>query len=228
MKEQIPLTIQFDEILNFENFLIGQNKQAVKHLISLHHQHSQSIFLHGTSGIGKTHLAQAVFHQYNNNDKLCGYVDASEEGIQPMMLEGLQNFDCLIMDGIDSIIEDISWQEAIFHAFNRFIQKGGNILFSALESPKAFESILPDLSSRFLSGYVFQLVELSDEEKLLALQNRALEFGLGLPTEVGQFWLTHGSRDNAILFSQLRELDSASLSHKRKLTIPFLKQELDL
>ena len=228
MREQIPLTIQFDEILNFGNFIIGQNQQVVELLHRLHNEQSQSVYLCGVSGTGKTHLAQAVFHKYYDNNKHCGYVDASEAGIQPMMLDGLQNFACLIIDGIDCVIDDSSWQEAIFHTYNRLIQNGANLLFTGSDSAKAFKTILPDLSSRFLSGYVFELTELNDQEKLLALQNRAFDFGLDLPDEVGQFWLTHGSRDNTRLFSQLRELDSASLSYKRKLTIPFLKQELDL
>ncbi len=228
MKEQIPLTIQFDEILNFANFLNGRNQQAIDHLKSLQTQYGQAIFLHGVTGCGKTHLAQATFHSYNEHGLVAGYIDAKEGGIAPIMLDGLDNYDCLIIDGIEAIIADRDWQEAVFHCFNRFIQRGANLLFTSTKSPAELNDILPDLSSRLLSGLVFQLKELSDDEKLAALQARAKEFGMELSKEVGQFWLTHGSRENSMLFPQLRQLDQASLTHKRKLTIPFLKQELEL
>jgi len=135
MKEQIPLTIQFDEILNFANFLNGRNQQAIDHLIALQTQHGQSIFLHGVPGCGKTHLAQATFHSCNKHGLVAGYIDAKEGGIAPNMIDGLDNYDCLVMDGIEAIIADRDWQEALFHCFNRFVQRGANLLFTSTQSP---------------------------------------------------------------------------------------------
>ena len=73
---------------------------------------------------------------------------------------------------------------------------------------------------------VFQLQQLSDEDKLRALQLRASRRGLNLPDDVGRFILTRGSRSMNALFELLDQLDQASLQAQRKLTIPFLKETL--
>ena len=70
--------------------------------------------------------------------------------------------------------------------------------------------------------------ELNDEQRLLALQQRAHLRGLEVSLEVGQFLLLRLPRDSQALFSALVQLDKASLSLKRKLTIPLVKSILKL
>ena len=80
--------------------------------------------------------------------------------------------------------------------------------------------------SRLSLALVFQLQQLSDEDKLRALQLRASRRGLNLPDDVGRFILTRGARSMSALFDLLDRLDQASLQAQRKLTIPFLKEIL--
>ena len=75
---------------------------------------------------------------------------------------------------------------------------------------------------------MYHIEELSDEDKQIALQNRADEFGIRLPDEVAKYWLAHTARDSHSIFKQLRELDQANLIHQRKLTVPFVKEILNL
>ncbi len=72
----------------------------------------------------------------------------------------------------------------------------------------------------------FQLQRLDDGERLKALQLRARVRGMQLPDEVARYILHRGSRRLDELFEALAELDRASLSAQRKLTIPFVKQAL--
>ena len=87
---------------------------------------------------------------------------------------------------------------------------------------------LPDLVSRLSSGVLFQVHELNDAERLIALQQRADLRGLELSAEVGQFLLLRLPRDSQALFSALTQLDKASLRLQRKLTIPLVKTILKL
>ena len=66
------------------------------------------------------------------------------------------------------------------------------------------------------------------QQRLLALQQRAHLRGLEVSLEVGQFLLLRLPRDSQALFSALVQLDKASLSLKRKLTIPLVKNILKL
>jgi len=86
--------------------------------------------------------------------------------------------------------------------------------------------LLPDLLSRLQSGLLYQLVELDDEDKLLALQLRAKKRGLDLPDSVGEFILLRAERNLSTLMRILDELDHRSLQQQRKLTVPLVKETL--
>ena len=228
MKEQLPLTLQFPESLRFDNFYPGANEQSLVHLKSLDAATAQSVYLWGGKGTGKTHLCQALYHHWTEIEQQPAYIDVNEPGMQPQVLEGLEQFKILIIDGIDAVIMQQQWQEAIFHVYNRLMSNHGNLIIAARVAPQNIESLLPDLSSRLLSGLVFEIKEMSDNGKLHAMKQRAKEYGFKLPNDVGIYLLNHAHRGSHEIFQQLRTLDKASLVHKRKLTIPFVKEILAL
>ena len=116
----------------------------------------------------------------------------------------------------------------MFHAFNRMRDAGKQLLIAADASPRKLPIKLADLQSRLSLALVFQLHELSDDDKLRALQLRASRRGLQLPDDVGRFLLARSVRSMTVLFDTLEQLDTASLQAQRKLTIPFLKEALGL
>jgi len=228
MPEQFTLQIGFPESLSFDNFYVGSNDSATAAVKSLAETHSQSLFLWGSTGCGKSHLCQALYNQMESQGSLLGYVDCSSDGIHPSMLEGLEQYPIVLLDGLDAVIHDEQWAEAIFHCYNRTIQNKHNILMTANNAPKHYDQILPDLQSRLGGGQVYQLHSLTDDEKIIALKKRALGYGLELSTELALFLINRLPRGTHELFAVLKTLDKASLTHKRQLTIPFVKQILTL
>ncbi|SPX16697.1 DnaA-like protein hda [Escherichia coli] len=77
-------------------------------------------------------------------------------------------------------------------------------------------------------GQIYKLQPLSDEDKLQALQLRARLRGFELPEDVGRFLLKRLDREMRTLFMTLDQLDRASITAQRKLTIPFVKEILKL
>ena len=120
------------------------------------------------------------------------------------------------------------WEEAIFHLYNRVKEAGGRLVMAAHDLPKAIRVQLPDLVSRFSWGVVYQLHSLVDEEKLAVLIQRAHHRGINLSEEVGRYILTHCPRHMGTLFAALDALDRASLAAQRRLTIPFVKEVLQI
>jgi len=102
------------------------------------------------------------------------------------------------------------------------------LLITSNAAPKQVPFILPDLISRLEWGQVYQLKELSDEDKLYALQLRALLRGFKLPTDVGLFLLKRVDRDMKTLSNLLDKLDKVTIAEQRKLTIPFIKSVFNL
>ena len=129
---------------------------------------------------------------------------------------------------IEAIAGHAQWEEAIFHLYNRVRDAGGRIIVAGHDLPKAINLQLPDLVSRLSWGVLYQLISLEDDEKLIALNMRAKRRGMTLPDDVGKYLLTHCPRHMSTLFAALDALDKASLAAQRRLTIPFVKEVLQI
>ncbi|HWV09432.1 MAG TPA: DnaA regulatory inactivator Hda, partial [Pseudomonas sp.] len=185
------------------------------------------IYLLGAEGVGCSHLLQAAFLLFEQRGEQAVYLPLRElSQYGPELLDNLEQCELVCLDGLDGVVGNAEWEEALFHLFNRLRDSGRRLLLAASHSPRELAVNLPDLKSRLTLALVFQLHELSDEDKLRALQLRASRRGLHMSDEVGRFILTRGERSMSALFELLERLDQASLQAQRKLTIPFLKETL--
>ena len=144
MSEQLPLKIQFDEFLTFDNFIIGPNEQAAHYLHNLERDTSQSIYIWGGEGTGKTHLVQALYHHLISIGRNPGFVDVSEPELEPDVLDGFEHFACVVLDGVESVIGYADWQEKLFHLYNRLMANNASIILTSRNNPGSLEAILPD------------------------------------------------------------------------------------
>ena len=211
----------------FASYVAGTNAQLVE-LISRSEIAGQDRFFYlwGSEGVGKSHLLQAACHAATARAEGGVYLPMREIAeLGPEMLEGMEHMAVVAVDDIDAIAGQRAWETAFFHLYNRIRDQGHGMLLVASSQPlAAVEFGLPDLQSRLAWGLVFQMQALSDDEKLLALQQRADSRGFELPDEVGRYLLRHYLRDMSALFDLLERLDQHSLEQQRRLTIPFVKQ----
>ena len=77
-------------------------------------------------------------------------------------------------------------------------------------------------------GLSYQLQPLSDEEKALALLSHAQSRGMRLPVEVIDYCLRYLRRDLPTLIATVNALDQWSLTTKKPVTVPMLRQLLQL
>ena len=228
---QLPLGIRLRDDATFANFYPGANAAALGYVERMCETDADwaenLIYLWGNPGIGRSHLLQAACLRMEQFGGRAVYLPMDMVAMYgPQLLDNLEQCDLVCIDGIDLVAGHPTWEEALFHLFNRLRDAGRRLLLSASTPPREAPFKLQDLKSRLMLSLVFQLHALSDEDKLRALQLRASRRGMQLPDEVGRFILTRGSRSMSALFELLDKLDHASLQAQRKLTIPFLKQTL--
>lgn len=223
MSRQLPLGIRLREAATFGNFLPVGNDAL---LATLQAPGNSSIYLWGSAGTGKTHLLQAVCHQAAAQGRRAAFLPLAEPGLEPAMLEGMEQYDQVCLDDIEQIAGNPKWETALFHAYNRITAAGHQLRVAASVSPAALDIQLPDLLSRLGWGPVFQLQPLSDSAKRQALQQRAAARGLTLEGEVADYLMKRCPRDMTSLFALLEGLDDASLVAQRRLTIPFVRDYL--
>jgi len=227
---QIPLPfIHFDR-LDFNSYVAGTNGPVLDILMrTARGQARANLYLWGPSGTGKSHLLQAVSTCAADNGMrvACIPLDQIAE-LAPGMLQGLELLDLVCIDDLQYAAGSAPWEQALFHLYNRLRERGRPLLMSADQGPQSIGVQLPDLKSRLAWDLVFHLHPLDEVSLIRALQQRAQARMFDFPDEVLDYLVKRLSRDTRYLFGLLDRLDQASLASKKKITIPFVKEVLDI
>lgn len=227
---QLTLGLNLPDDATFANFFIGNNQQLVMNLHTMANgRGSQYLYFWGKSGVGRTHLLQACCNVATKRKLPSFYLSFKDiNELQPDVLEGLETMHLVCIDDIQCITGNTLWEEAFFDFFNRMQDSRKRLIIAGDAKPQNLGITLPDLISRLSSSIIFQINELSDEEKIQTLILRAKLRGINLPINVARFLWRRWSRDMHSLFEVLDTLDQASLQTKHKITIPFVKSVLKL
>ena len=145
------------------------------------------------------------------------------EKLTPEMLDGLEGLDLICLDDLQLVCGEPEWESALFVLFNEVKESGSKLVMSANASPQELRLDLKDWHSRIQSVPVFRLLNLYEEERVLALQFRARKRGIELTSSVAEFIYQRSNRGISQLIDVLNKLDQVSLVEKRKLTIPLIK-----
>lgn len=231
-QHQLLLPLDIQENYTFDNFYPGSNKiilHCVKDFI-LRQKFSDCFYLWGHPFSGCTHLLKACYTQAKSVDLRARYISLKDfqKSYTPNDLKKLLYDDLVCCDEVESIAGKSLWEEALFSLFNFLKENCKGLIIGSHHTPDHLNFHLNDLTSRLNSGLLFQVRELTDVEKIQALKLRAHLKGLVLPDQVAQFLLSRLVRSPKVLFSVLTKLDQASLVQQRKLTIPFVKEVLNL
>lgn len=175
-------------------------------------------FIYGKSGIGKTHLMQAIGHKVLAEDpeKRVHYVstesftnelifsirNTKDPSMKANFKNKYRNLDVLLIDDIQFLESKDVVQEEFFHTFNALMSKGAQIVMASDRLPKEIKPIEERLVSRFESGIVAD-IKMPDKVTRYAILEKTSEFNkYQVPSEV--MWIIAENITNNI-----RELESA-------------------
>lgn len=202
--KQLLLDIQPAPPPTLDNYVPGANAEVLHSLRQAAGGSTEIRFvtLWGQGGCGKTHLLLA-----------CAAL-ARQQGIELVVADDVQTL-------------DDAAQISLFNHYNRLRERGGALIAAGDAAPMQMH-LRPDLATRLSWGLVYQLHPLSDEDKARALKAHATARGMKLPDEVVDYCLRHLRRDLRSLMATLDALDTWSLTAKRAVTLPLLRQLLQL
>jgi DnaA-homolog protein len=222
---QLPFDFSLQKSFTFEDFVVTEkNLELFASLKDQEKLSEQFYFIWGASGAGKSHFMQA-FCQSREDSVYVPLKKFSQYGAD--ILTGLENMEFVCLDDIETVIGNKNWEEGLFGFFNNIREQGNKLIVSASCSPRNLKTQLADLDSRLNWGIVYQLHELAESEKLLALRKRAASRGIPLTDDVLDYILLRSPRNMNVLFEVLDTLDRLSLAEKRRITIPFVKVMMD-
>jgi DnaA family protein len=214
---QLILNIQPEAKPRFDNFMPGDNLELLLALDTLARgELKESVaYIWGTSGSGRSHLLQATADEAVRRGREALYVTDSQ---LPEDLSGI-----LAVDDVDGL--DAEGQIRLFSLINQ-AREGSGVVLAAGPSAPAQLAVRLDLATRLSWGLVFGLRPLNEADRSTAVRERASLLGLDLSDEVVRYLLTHGRRDLPSLLASVDAMDAYSLSLKRPVTVPLVREFL--
>ncbi len=223
---QLSLGIALSDDAKFTNFYAPMGTTQHIALRSLTEKSHQSVFLSGPMGTGLSHLLQAACHQ--EQDSIYLPLGEVAEASPKNLFDRLETHRLVCLDDMHSVIARTSWQHSVFNLYNRCLENGTNMIFSAHCRVDSLGVVLPDLLSRLKSGLVIHFSDYREEDLRGLLKYRAQIRGLVLTDEVALYILARLSRTTSAVMLALDTLDRASMVEKRPVTLPFAKKVLDM
>ena len=232
----------FNPRYTFDRFVIGSSNRfahaAAKAVAESPGHGYNPLFLYGGTGLGKTHLAQAIGQEIYERDPDVKVVYISSEQFTNQLIESIakkstQRFrakyrkvDVLLIDDIHFIAGKEATQEEFFHTFNELFDMHKQIVLMSDRGPKDIQGLEERLVSRFEWGLVTDIQPPDIETRVAILQSKATAESLTVPPEVTRYIAT-------CVTSNIRELEGALITvlaygklTEQELTIPMVEEVL--
>lgn len=180
----------FNPKFNFENFVVGGNNRfAYAASLAVAESPAEAynpLFLYGGSGLGKTHLMQAIGIQVIKNDPTSNVLYISSETFTNELIEAIntqntnqfkekyRNIDILLIDDIQFLEGKEATQEEFFHTFNTLYENNKQIIISSDRPPSNLQKLDERLTTRFGFGITAD-VQPADFETRVAILKKKIE-----------------------------------------------------
>lgn len=161
------------------------------------------LMIYGGSGLGKTHLIQAIGNMILNKQSARKVIYVTSEQFTAEFIKAIQNgksesfnrlyrsVDVLLLDDVQFFMTKEKTQEEFFHTFNYLHQTGKQLVFSSDRPPRDLEGFDTRLVSRLQWGLVSEMTVPEYETRLAILKRRAEEEKIDLQEDVAQFLALH-------------------------------------
>ncbi len=157
------------------------------------------LFIYGNSGLGKTHLLNAICAEIKKNDPDSKIIYIRCEDFTNELVECIQNkemsqfhdkyrnADILLVDDIQFIGGRTSTQEEFFHTFNTLVQNNKQIVLTSDRPPKEISHLEDRIKTRFEWGLIADIQAPDLETRMAIIKRKASYYGLELSDDVVQF-----------------------------------------
>ena len=217
---QIPIDFEFYTKKTLDNFIVGSNQDLYHSLLDLE-ESDGTILIYGGKSSGKTHLCEAAIHSIQKKNTI--KID-HDSNLESLLLADF--YDLVVIDDMDKLLSNSADEEKIFTMINNQILNNKSTLITSTKELGILDFNLNDLHSRIFSDKIYSISDLSDEDKINLMISRCSEKGLELSEKVLNYIMNNCSRDLYFLCAFINSLDYASLSTKKRVTIPFIKQAI--
>ena len=157
------------------------------------------LFIHGNSGLGKTHLLNAIAHSVKASHPEANIVYTRGESFTNELVKYIgqksteafhdkyRNADILLVDDVQFIAGKDSTQEEFFHTFNALYQAGNQIVLTSDRPPKEIALLEDRLRNRFEWGLMADIQSPDLETRMAIIKRKAEVLNFDLPDDIVQY-----------------------------------------
>lgn len=197
---QKPFVTNLSPRYTFDNFVVGNSNRFAKAAAMAVANNPafayNPFFLFSDSGLGKTHLMNAIGNQIRKNHPDMKILYISSETFTNELIESVEHnrleafrekyrsIDVLLIDDIQFLRNRESTQEEFFHTFNTLEKANKQIIISSDRPPAELDTLEERMISRFNSGLTADIQHLDLETRMAILQNLAHTDKVPFPNDV--------------------------------------------
>lgn len=224
----------------FDTFVVGSFNElayaAAQSIVKNPGHNYNPFFIYGPTGLGKTHLIQAMGNVIKENfpNKEIHYISLEKFAIDYVtslrnnkpneFKQKYRKYDVLIMDDVQFISNKEKTQEELFHLFNSLYETNKQIIFSSDKHPNFIPGLEDRLRSRFGSGMIIDITEPDLESKMAIIKSKLDENSLSIPNDVVEYIATAISGSIRELEGSLNTVICQIQLKKRDLTVAEVKK----
>ncbi|HWO94487.1 MAG TPA: chromosomal replication initiator protein DnaA [Dehalococcoidia bacterium] len=227
----------------FENFIVGPSNQLA-HAAAMSIARSPGstynpVFIYGSTGVGKTHLVNAIGHAIFQRSPSAKVVYLSCEAFVNELIISLRHksmdefkkrfrkVDVLIVDDVQFLAGRERTQEEFFHTFNTLHAARRQIVLTSDKTPKDIPDLEERLRNRFEWGLIADIQAPDKETTLAIVQQKAAALGVAIPPDVAAFLAENISSNVRELEGAIKRLAMKASLGKVEVTVEFAEAALE-
>lgn len=225
--QQLPIDFAHKPFYERQDFMVAKsNLEAVKLVDEWPNWSNFAVCLYGHEGSGKTHLAHIFIDNVYKKTGIHYKIpiirakDIKLETIYRLFEENK----CLVVEELDEKINE----EALFHLYNLYRNEGGFILFTALKPPARMKFKLADLQSRLNSIPAVEIKEPDSDLLSAVIVKLFSDRQVNVSPDIVNYIINNAQRSFAYIKKLISEIDNISISKKRAISIPIIKEAIIL
>ena len=207
-----------DDQYTFDNFVVGSSNKfahaAAQAVANNPARFYNPLFIHGGSGLGKTHLLYAICNRIKQNDPASNIIYTKGETLTNELVEAIKSgttaqfrakyreADVLLVDDIQFIAGRPSTQEEFFHTFEALHQASKQIVLTSDRPPKEIATLEDRLRGRFEMGLLADVQPPDIETRIAIVKSKAQQLDVPLTDDVARYIAEQ-------LKNNVRQLDGA-------------------
>ena len=190
---------------------------------------AHELIIHGEEGAGKSFLMQAICNELSSSGKQFAFIPMKKAlNMGAEIFQNLASLDAVCIDDLQLMFANEDWETALFNLINECQQSNCSLILSLGGSQPLENTKLLDLLSRIKRMEFIALHAVQDDFFNQAIDFVAQQLDISIEKAELEFLLKHQTRKFSLLVENIIELDKQAASSKRKITIPLIKETINI